>query len=248
MRCTAQTPIKSALLATALALMPIAVGDGRASESCVADAMIVFDGSGSMSEMGFNQLDQPRILEARQAIRQTMPDIALVRRLGLIVKGPVSSDACSNIELRFPPIRDAAPALISAVDALEPAGDTPLTESVRQAAEVLGYRERSGTVVLVTDGKETCGGTPCQLAAQLLADAEDLTVRVIGFKVRGDFFAWESQGGGDYTDAISVARCLADRTGGLYISAETLDELVEALRKTLGCQVIGDRGSRRKVS
>mgnify|MGYP000063649411 CR=1 FL=1 len=42
-------------------------------------------GSGSMAEMGFNLLNEPRILSARRAVRQVMPRLAAARRLGLPV-------------------------------------------------------------------------------------------------------------------------------------------------------------------
>lgn len=213
---------------------PVAAG-----ESCTDDAVIVFDGSGSMSEMGFNDLDEPRIFEARRAMRQAIPQIAPFRRLGLVVYGPGSDATCQNIQLRFPPQPDAAPRLLAEVDALRPAGDTPLTAAVRRAAGVLGAPSAEGTVVLVTDGKETCGGAPCQLAAELAAEAPGLTVHVIGFKVRGDYFSWGSQGETDYTDTTTVAQCLAERTGGLYVNTETVAELVAALQDTLGCKLIG---------
>ena len=61
---------------------------------------------------------------------------------------------------------------------------------------------------------------------------------MIGFKVRGDFFAWGNQNS-DYTEAEEpFRRCLADRTGGFYVSTETVDQLVEALMKTLGCRLL----------
>ena len=227
------------LTATMLAMWSPAL---NATESCTEDAMVVFDGSGSMSEMGFNQLDEPRIFEARRAMHEAMPRIAPFRRLGLIVYGPGENDACHNIDLRFPPMNSAAGAILDAVDGLSPSGGTPLTSSVQQAAEVLDYRQKPGVVVLITDGKENCGGTPCQLAAQLAVDGMDLTVHVIGFKVRGDYFSWDSQGRTDYQNSTSVASCLADRTGGKYVSAETVDELITALQQTLGCQLISGTG------
>ena len=218
--------------AFALALALLAAALGRGGADCTRDAMIVFDGSGSMSEMGFNQLDEPRIFEARRAVRRAIPGIAQVRRLGLVVYGPGGGDSCRNIDLRFPPRADAAGPLIGAIDTLQPQGETALTDAVSRAAEILSG---PGDVVLVTDGKETCGGAPCQLAARLAADRPGLSVHVIGFKVRGDSFSWESQGPSDYTEAQTVARCLAERTGGLYVNAETVDDLVAALRRTLGC-------------
>ena len=59
---------------------------------------------------------------------------------------------------------------------------------------------------------------------------------VIGFKVRGEHFDWAKP---DDPEATTVARCLADETGGKYVRAETVDELIGALQVTLGCTVMG---------
>lgn len=219
----------------------MAVGD------CSVDAMVVFDGSGSMAEMGFNDLGEPRIFEARRAVREVMPLIAPYRRMGLIVYGPGSEDQCANIDLRFAPQPSAGPQIVQAVDALEPAGETPLTEAVQVAANVLMHKSKPGVIVLVTDGRETCGGAPCQLAAELAADSVDLTVHVIGFKIRGEFFGWTDSARDAYENATTVARCLADRTGGEYRSTETAEELAQALDDTLGCALISQAQPRRRL-
>lgn len=218
----------------------LAIGIGLppaiAQEGCTRDAMVVFDGSGSMAEMGFNLLDEPRIFDARRAVRQVMPQVAPVRRIGLVTYGFGRGDSCESVDLRFPPEADAADHLIVEVERKHPGGETPLTEAIAEAARVLDYKRKPGEIILVTDGKETCGGAPCQLAAEL-AQGADLTVHVIGFRVRGEHFSWPDQPKG--TEVTPVARCLADRTGGLYVQAETLDDLIGALRTTLGCQVYG---------
>ncbi|AHD11605.1 vWA domain-containing protein [Phaeobacter gallaeciensis] len=212
-----------------------------AQADCSTDAMIVFDGSGSMAEMGFNQIDEPRIFEARRAVRQVMPQVALNRRIGLIVYGPDTSgqgDQCSGIDLKFPPLANAAGPVIGAIDDLEPEGQTALTEAVRRAAQVLDHTNKPGTIVLVTDGKETCGGQTCALAAELAASGLATTVHVIGFKVRGTHFGWQSQGQTSYNTATSGAKCLATRTGGEYVSTETVEELIAAMQRTLGCALL----------
>ena len=202
------------------------------AQGCADDAMIVFDGSGSMAEVGFNLFDEPRIFTARRAVGRIIPEIAALRRLGLVVYGPGGADGCTGVELRFAPVADAAPRILGAVDALQPEGDTALTDAVRLAA---GALDGEGTVVLVTDGKDTCGGAPCRLAAELVGRG-GVTVHVIGFKVRGDFFDWD--GPGDGATIETVARCLADSTGGHYVPTETAEELVAAFRKTLGCELM----------
>ena len=206
------------------------------SNACDDDAMIVFDGSGSMAEMGYNDISEPRIFDARRAMQEVIPDIAKQRKLGLVVYGPGGADSCSGVDVRFAPIENAAPRILRDVNAVEPEGETPLTEAVKHAAELLQKDGDGGVVVLVTDGKETCQGAPCQLAAQLAG--ENVTLHVIGFKVRGEYFSWETTKSNDYTDAEAPSRCLADRTGGVYVRAETLDELKAALRTTLGCNIL----------
>lgn len=221
-----------------LLLASLSATKAVATDTCAADAMIVFDGSGSMAEMGFNDINEPRIFEARRAMADAIPQIAQTRRLGLVVYGPNGADECSGLDLRFGPMANAAPPILDAVNTLEPTGSTPLTEAVRMAAETLEYQTKPATIVLVTDGKETCGGQPCALAADLHAQGQDTIVHVIGFKVRGSFFSWNRDTENDYTASESVARCLADRTGGTYTGAETLDQLTAALRKTLGCPLL----------
>lgn len=222
---------------TALVVFGTGIAPLQAQETCTRDAMVVFDGSGSMAEMGFNLLDEPRIFDARKAMRTVLPQVTPVRRVGLVTYGFSGGDSCQSVTLRFAPEPNAAERIISEVERLQPAGETPLTAAIAEAARVLDYTQKPGEIVLVTDGKETCGGSPCQLAAELAA-GPDLTVHVIGFRVRGEHFAWPDQPQAEMVEP--VARCLADRTGGLYVQAETLDDLIGALRVTLGCQVLSE--------
>lgn len=224
-------------LALAVAVTPPA--PVVAASGCAADAMLVFDGSASMAEVGFDPTAPTRIDDARDALRRAMPQIAPIRRVGLLVYGPGPEGSCDGINLHFAPVPDAAEPVIAAIDTVDPNGLTPLTASVRAAAEVLDYRNQPGIVVLITDGNETCGGRPCALGKELAISARDLTIHVIGFRVVADPFAWDSPEAGIYSDGASVAKCLSDGTGGSYVSTETVDELTEALRETLGCALIG---------
>lgn len=190
--------------------------------------MIVFDASGSMAGTDFNSPPTPRIARVRQALAKVLPDVARLRNLGLIDYGPGPYNRCDNIELQLEPMPNAAGSIMAVVDALVPVGRTPLTSAVREAARVLRFPEKPGMIVLLTDGEETCGGDPCALARDLSGAGSHLTVHVIGYRAP-DF----SEGFG-----MLQSRCLADATGGLYISVQTTDELVAALEKTLGCPIV----------
>lgn len=231
-------PVLALAAATLLAAPPVAAVTG-----CARDAMLVMDGSASMDEKGFNPRTPTRIDDARAALTQAIPDITPVRRVGLLVYGPDGDEGCSGISLKFEPLADAGQAILDEVGALEPGGMTPIARSVEEAAAVLG---RDGIIVLVTDGNETCGGRPCELGAYL-AEHTRLTVHVIGFRVDFDPFAWNSPEAGVFTGADSVARCLSDQTGGMYVNTETVEELAAALRQTLGCLVIGMKTKQRQA-
>ena len=205
--------------------------DEKKPSPCTEDAMIVFDASGSMS--GNQTLGIPnsraRIDEVRAALAQVLPTATKHRRVGLITYGPGPYNQC-NVKLDLKPTPDAANLIMSAVNALVPAGKTPLTSAVEQAADVLNYRSKPGVIVVVTDGEETCGGSPCTLGKQLRLTGDQLTVHVIAFRYEG--FSWT--GGNSVVDLM----CLADENHGLYARANSEEELVEALEKTLDCPMV----------
>lgn len=194
---------------------------------CTKDLMFVFDASGSMGTTDLTA-KEPHIERVKRALHRILPEIPASRRMGLIIYGEGAYNQCDSIELKVRPQLNAGPTIVAEVDKVQPMGRTPLTQSVRDAADILDYRHNSSVVVLLTDGEETCAGKPCELAEALKADATDLTIHVIGYR-HGD-----AAGLG----AVFGARCLAEQTGGLYLSVETEDELVEALRKTLTCPLI----------
>ena len=227
-------------VAVVLIALLAGVAAGRAADEtrtpCTEDAMIVFDASGSMAGNTVQGLfsDKTRIDEVRKALGEVLPEVTKFRKVGLITYGPGPYGQC-NVALAFPPIPNAADRIMSVVNALNPAGKTPLTEAVRQAAEVLDYKTEKGVVVLVTDGEETCGGAPCDLGKFLKANSRALTVHVIGYQLTG--FSWTG------AESILDVECLAEETGGLYISAKNRDDLVKAFQKTLGCPMMSAIGA-----
>ena len=204
---------------------------------CKDDAMIVFDASGSMAgnvDQGIATI-KPRIDEVKTALSQVLPSATRFRRVGLITFGPGPYNQC-NVQIHFAPVPHAAVPIMNAVNALTPAGKTPLTSAVQQAADVLDYRNKPGVVVVVTDGEETCGRSPCELGEQLHAAALHLTVHVIGYRVEN--YSWTGE------QSIVEAKCLAERNNGLYITAESEEDLVAAFEKTLDCPMTSQRADR----
>lgn len=215
--------VLSAIVASAASFS--AQGQEKSAE-CAKDLMFVFDASGSMGTTDLTT-KEPHIARVKRALHRILPEIPRSRRMGLIIYGEGAYNQCDSIDLKVRPRTNAGPLIVSEVDKVQPAGRTPLTQSVRNAAEILDYQRNPSVIVLLTDGEETCSGKPCDLAEALKAKAADLTIHVIGYRHR------DAAGLG----AVFGARCLAEETGGLYISVESEDELADALRKTLTCQL-----------
>jgi Ca-activated chloride channel family protein len=196
--------------------------------------MLVFDASGSMSSKDWGVGGETthtgrRIDMVRDALGKILPSVTRFRRVGLMTYGPTRNpglfNQCDNIELSLLPTTDAATKIMASVQSLVPAGGTPLTRAVEQGAEVLNFRHKPGVIVVLTDGEDTCGGLPCRVGKALHDDAAQLTIHVIDLRAAD-------------AGRFAKARCLADANGGLYIAAETAEELMAALEKTLGCPMV----------
>ena len=176
--------------------------------------ILVYDVSNSM----WGQIDSVSKVEiARKVIGEIVADWEPGAELGLVAYGHRREADCSDIETVIPVGPVDAAAFSATVNSLVPRGRTPLTDAVRAAAQELQYTDRPSTVILVSDGIESCEADPCALADELEATGLGFTAHVIGF----DVASIEDQ---------RELSCLAENTGGLYLTAENAEELTAAFR------------------
>ncbi|OBQ87912.1 VWA domain-containing protein [Mesorhizobium sp. WSM3873] len=178
--------------------------------------IIILDASGSM----WAQIDgKPKLEIARESLRTVLQSMPGDDEIGFMAYGHRQKGSCADIELIVPPQAGSASAISAAADSMKFLGKTPLTAAVKQAAEALKYTEDKATVVLITDGLETCGGDPCALGKELKETGVDFTADVVGFGLTAD-------------EGRQIA-CLAENTGGKYIQASDEKALQQALVETV---------------
>ena len=200
-------PFIAALFAQGLLAAPL-LAEGK--------SIIVLDASGSM----WGQIDgRPKLEIAREALGSVLSGLDPTTEIGLMAYGHREKGSCEDIELVVPPAAGTAQAITDAANAMKFLGKTPLSESVRRAAAELKSTEAKATVILITDGIETCEADPCALGAELEASGVDFTAHVVGFGLT------EEEG--------KAVACLAENTGGKYIQASDAGQLVEALKTTV---------------
>ncbi len=202
------------LLCTVFPAAPILAADD--ASGLAERAILILDASGSM----WGEIDGAhKITIAREVIDGLLQDWDPSVHLGVTAYGHREKGDCSDIEALAPlgPVDKSG--IMTAIEGLNPKGKTPLTDAVRQAAEELRYTEERATVILVSDGKETCDADPCAAAAELEANGIDFTVHVVGFDL-------------DVEEKAQL-QCVADGTGGQFLNAENASELHEAMAATV---------------
>jgi Ca-activated chloride channel family protein len=180
------------------------------------DAILVLDASGSM----WGKVEGKTKIEiARTVMGDLLQRIPENRRLGLVAYGHRRASDCKDIE-QVAPVGASRQEIASALAKLQFKGKTPLSDAVRFAADKLSYERERATVILVSDGIESCNVDPCRVGAELEAAGVDLTVHIVGFGLADE---GESAG----------LRCMAEATGGKYFTADNAEQLADALDLTL---------------
>lgn len=198
-------------------LLALFLALSMAGAAMAADkAIIVLDASGSMwGQIG----GKPKLEIARETLRTVLQSVPADLELGLMAYGHREKGNCQDIQLIVPPAAGTGAAISDAADHLQFLGKTPLTAAVEQAADDLKYTEDKATVILITDGIETCDADPCAVGRKLEESGVDFTAHVVGFGLTAD-------------EGRQVA-CLAESTGGKYIQASDEKALQEALVETV---------------
>lgn len=180
---------------------------------------IILDASGSMLQ----RLGGERRIEIAkrgllQAVSQKIPPGTPV---SLRVFGHKEAGSCrSDLELPLKPLDiGAARQIISSIQARNLAR-TPIADSLALVRQDLAQAKGPRTIVLVTDGEETCEGDPEAVIRELISEGFDVRLNIIGFALddpdlEQTFGKWARLGGGEYFSAtdkqsfdLAVAKAL----------------------------------------
>jgi len=178
-------------------------------------SLFILDASGSM----WGQLPdkQSKIKAAKSVLQDVVGQLPSSVSAGLIAYGHRRKGDCTDIEL----VQKAQPGggqiIAKRLEQLVPRGKTPISESLELAGKSLTGIEDPTTIVLVSDGLETCKGDPCAVAAALAKSYSKLKIHVVGYAVNGV--------------AAKQLQCIAEKGRGAYFTADDYDGLSTALNK-----------------
>ena len=184
-----------------------------APEESVApgNLMFILDASGSM----WGQVEgKAKIAIAKEVLVGLIKDLPDDLHVGLVAYGHRRKGDCNDVEeLVTLSVLDKKK-LIKKIQAISPKGKTPISRSVRLTAERIKHLEDETTIILVSDGKETCDPDPCGLVKNLKASGIKFVMHVIGFDVT--------------EEERKQLECMAKAGGGKYFTADNASQFSAA--------------------
>src|ERR1043166_4009032 len=191
-----------------------ATSSGSSSSGGQTNVELILDASGSMAA---KIQGRTKMEIAKQALTELLLSIPSTTNVAVRAYGHRKKDDCSDIELiaNFGEARSGIPAR---VNALKPLGKTPLSGSINASAkDFVGKEGQENTVILITDGEETCNADPCAAAKVAHESGIKVKINVIGFKIEAKERA--------------QLECIANAGGGKYVSANDASELTAATKQ-----------------
>lgn len=212
---------------TFLLLCILLAGVSLSAQAQTSPKPIIFitDASGSMWQKVDGEF---KIALAREVLAKMVNDMPEEQPLGLVAYGHRQKGDCADIEEVLPLSNTDKAAFTKAMNDLNPLGKTPLAQSALKVINQLKSSGESATIILITDGIETCTGDLCQVVKEAKAAGVDFVLHIIGF---------------DLGDADRAPlECAAQEGEGLYIDASDKDQLAGAVEQTSEITVDVPRG------
>jgi Ca-activated chloride channel family protein len=145
------------------------IGTRQAQQVPPTRILLIFDFSNSM--YGLWESDS-KINIARKMVNRMVDSLAIVPNVQLALRAyghqkKYPPQDCDDTKLEVPFSRDNAHMIKSRINTLQPKGTTPIAMSLEACAKDFPDNKGRNIVILITDGKEECGGDPCAIAQAL---------------------------------------------------------------------------------
>ncbi len=204
-RCTYRLNVTAAAATGTMAVK--ATGERIASVAAPAQLELILDASGSMKRAigGRRMIDTAKAVLS-DIVRGLPDDMHVALRVYGHHLAEGRPGACQDSELVYPFAALDKSRLLSRIHSVQALGTTPIAYSLQQVARDMSQPGEK-MVVLVTDGKEECGGDPTAVVKQLVASGVKLKLNIVGFALA------------DASLKAELGR-LADLTKGQFVDAK----------------------------
>ncbi|MCZ4318435.1 VWA domain-containing protein [Aequorivita viscosa] len=184
--------------------------------------IFIYDASGSM----WGQIKGKTKMDiASTVLSYSINDFAENQKIGLVAYGHRKKGDCRDVEILLPISNTSKNKVATAVKSIKPLGMTPLAYSASTVIDQLRKSKEKATIVLITDGIESCDGNICDVIKAAKAEGIDFKLHIVGFGLKkGETQQLEcaaKAGDGNYYDAADASG-LGDAM--TEVTSETVDK------------------------
>ncbi len=177
-----------------------------------APIIFIYDSSNSM----WGQIDGTAKMEiARDVLGATVNNLPDGQQVGLVAYGHRQKSDCEDVEFLVAMNNNSKSAISQSLEGIKPLGKTPLAYSALQVIDQLRKTQAAATIILITDGIESCGGNLCEVIKAAKAEGINFKLHIVGFGLK--------------EGETEELKCAANAGEGNYRDAGDADDLTSVL-------------------
>lgn len=188
--------------------------------------VFIYDASGSM----WGQMQGKTKMEvAVSVLSNSITNLPENQKIGFVVYGHRKKGDCQDVEFLFDIENESKAKVIESLKKIKPLGKTPLALSALQVIDKLRKAKQKATIILLTDGIESCGGNICDVIKAAKDEGIDFKLHIIGFGLK--------------TGETEQLKCAAGAGGGNYYDAADAGGLSEVLNEATSSTIDKPEGN-----
>jgi len=176
--------------------------------------LFIYDASGSM----WQQIDGTTKKElAQDVLTSTVGKLSPDQPIGLVAYGHRRKGDCADVETLVTSGNTSKQTVTNAIREINPIGKTPLAASAKMVIDQLRTSGQKATIILITDGIESCDGDLCSVIEAARVEGIEFRMHIVGFGLQGA--------------DVEALRCAAEAGDGQYYDAQNAEDLTTGLEQ-----------------
>ena len=188
--------------------------------------VFIYDASGSM----WGQIQGKTKMEiAADVLTTAVNNLSENQKIGFVAYGHRKKGDCRDVEFLVDIESGTKSKVNQSIKGIKPLGKTPLAYSALQVIDRLRKNNLKATIILVTDGIESCDGNICDVIKAAKEEGIDFKLHIIGFGLKDG----ETQ----------QLKCAAQAGDGNYYDAADASGLGDVLEEATSTTVDDPKGN-----
>ncbi|MEM8524114.1 MAG: VWA domain-containing protein [Bacteroidota bacterium] len=176
--------------------------------------VFIYDASGSM----WGELEgKTKRSIASSVLSETVMQLSDEQQIGLVAYGHRKQGDCKDVEFLVGIDNKDKSVITTSLKSVKSLGKTPLAYSALQVINKLKVSKTKATIILLTDGIESCDGNLCEVIASAKKEGVGFKLHIVGFGLKAE--------------EAEQLKCATQAGEGEYFDAKNADGLTESLNQ-----------------